>query len=331
VSVSAAVAALFLGALVALAPASAPPGRSIHVGGIPLELVGTRASLWVLTCDRRCSGEARTSVGRIVRIDARAGRVLASVPISRPHALAVGSGGVYALDFWRDTVLRLDPQTLRTTARLRLVLPFEVVPGDDAFLPFDVAVGPSGVWVSTARGALAHVDLRLGRVLEMVRLPGKATGEIAVGAGAVWVAASLFGVYRVDPSAHRVVARVRIGPSTNRLAVDTPVVGERKVFAVGAWTRNGVLTGRRGLARIDPRRTRLEAVTALPSGPLAVAYGKGSLWVARVGGSSVERIAPASGTVIERFRTDDAAVITVASRRVWIATRDGTIHRIAAP
>jgi hypothetical protein len=133
VPVPAALAALFVGALVALAPTSARPAvsdeRPMHLGATPLELVGTRDSLWLLTCDRRCSGEARTSAGRIVRIDSREGRVLASAPISRPQALAVGSGGVYAVDFWRDTVIRLDPETLRTTARLRLVLPFEVVPG----------------------------------------------------------------------------------------------------------------------------------------------------------------------------------------------------------
>lgn len=326
---------LVLAAVAGLAPASAPHAQpeqsSIGLDGTPLALVGTRDSLWVLTCDRRCSGEARRSVGRIIRIDPREGRVLASVPIGRPHALAVGSRGVYAADFWRDTVLRLDPRTLRTTGRLRLVLPFEVAPGEDAFLPFDIAVGQNGVWVSTARGALARVDLRVSRVLGMVRLPGKATGEIAVGAGAVWVAESLLGVYRVDPATNRVVARIRIGQLTERFAVDRPVVGGGRVLALGSWTRNDVLTGRRGLARIDPRRNRLEAVTSLPSGPLAVAFGKGSLWVARVGGSWVERIDPATGKVIGRFRSDGAVAIAVAGGHVWTATRDGTIRRIAAP
>lgn len=323
---------LALAALVVLTPASArqtaPDGRSIRLGGTPLELVGTRDSLWVLTCERRCSGEARRSVGRIVRIDAREGRVVASVAISRPHALAVGASGVYALDFWRDTVRRLDPVTLRTTAMLTLVLPFEIAPGDDAFLPFDVAVGENAVWVATARGALARLDLRLSRVLAMVSLPGKATGEIAVGGGGVWVAESLLGVYRIDPMTNRVVARIRIGPPAGRFAVDKPVLAVARVFAVGSWTRGDVLTGERGLARIDPQRNRVESTTPLPSGPLAIASGQGSLWVARAGGSLVERIDAATGKITGRFRAAAGVALAIAGDHVWTATEDGTIRQI---
>jgi streptogramin lyase len=325
---------LVLAALVVLTPAAARPaaaeGISIRLAGQPLELVGTPDSLWVLTCVRRCSGEARRSTGRIVRIDPRDGRVLASVPLSRPHAIAVGSSGVYALDFWRDTVLRLDPQTLRTTASLRLVLPYEIAPGDEAFLPFDIAVGRNAVWVSTARGALARVDLRVRRVAAMLRLHVKG-GEIAVGDGAVWLAQGLAGVYRVDPRTNRVSARIRIGPATGRFAVDRPLMGGGKVLAIGSWTQGDALTGRRGLARIDPSRNRLEAVTPLASGPLAVAFGKGSLWSARVGGSSVERIEARAGKVVGRFRADDVSALAVAGGHVWTATRDGTIRRLAAP
>jgi streptogramin lyase len=306
---------LVLAALVVLSPAAARPEAaeelSIRLAGQPLELVGTPDALWVLTCVRRCSGEARRSTGRIVRIDPRDGRVLASVPLSRPHAIAVGSSGVYALDFWRDTVHRLDPQTLRTTASLRLVLPYEIAPGDDAFLPFDIAVGRNAVWVSTARGALARVDLGVSRVAAMLRLPVKG-GEIAVGDGAVWLAQGLRGVYRVDPRTNRVSARIRIGPATGRLAVDRPLMGGGNVLA------------------IDPNRNRPEAVTPLASGPLAVAFGKGSLWSARVGGSSVERIEAGTGKVIGRFSTDDVSALAVAGGHVWTATR-GTIRRLAAP
>jgi len=76
--------------------------------------------------------------------------------------------------------------TLQTTATLQLVLPFEIVPGDDAFLPFDVAVGENAVWVSTARGALARLDLRVRRLNAMIRLRSRQpassrSGEVASG------------------------------------------------------------------------------------------------------------------------------------------------------
>ena len=289
-----------LAALVILAPASARPAApergSIRVGGTPLELVGTPDSIWVLTCDRRCSGEARRSVGRIVHIDARSARVVASAPISRPHALAVGPSGIYPLDFWKGTVRRLDPDTLRATATLRLVLPFEVVAGDDAFLPFDVAVGKNAVWVSTARGALARTDLGVSRIQAMVRLPGEATGELAVGRSSVWVAESLLGVYRIDAATNRVLARIKIGPPRHRFTVDRPVVGDGSVLAVGSQTRNDVLTGEKGFARIDPRRNRLKSITPLPSGPWRSPSGR-----ARCGWrASVDRWSSASTQALAR-------------------------------
>lgn len=55
---------------------------------------------------------------------------------------------------------------------------------------------------------------------------------------------------------------------------------------------------KRGLVRIDARRNRVQSITPLPSGPLVIASGQGSLWVARLGGSSVER---ATGKVTGRF------------------------------
>lgn len=321
-----------LAALVVLAPASArstaPGVRPIVLDGTPLEMVGAGNSLWMLTCDRRCSGEARRSVGRIVRVDAQTGRVVASVRVSRPHGLAVSANAVYTLDFWRDEVRRLHSRTLRTTATLKLVLPFEVVPGDNAFLPFDVAVGDDAVWVATARGALARLDLRVRRLDAMIRLPQKATGELAFGEGGVWVAESLLGLYRIDPRTNRVVARIRIGPPAGRFAVDRPIVGDGRVLAIGSWTRNGVLTGKRGLARIDWSRNRPESLTPLPSGALTAAFGNGSLWVARVGGSSVERIDAATGTVVGRLAVDDVWMLAVAGGRVWAATRSGTVLQI---
>jgi hypothetical protein len=92
----------------------------------------------------------------------------------RPGAIAVGRDAGYATDFWRGDVRRLDPSTLRVTAKVHLKLPFVIVTSmirDDAFLPEAVAVGGGSVWVASDRGALARADLRLRRVSAMLRLP----------------------------------------------------------------------------------------------------------------------------------------------------------------
>lgn len=264
-----------------------------------------------------------------MRIDPRRGRVIASVPLSRPGPVAVGPSGVYATDSWRGTLRRLDPEALRTSANLRLVLPFQVAPGDKAFLPFDVAIGKDAVWVSTRRGALARVDLHASRVLRVVRLPGATTGAIAVDKWGVWVAENALGVYRVDPKTNRVVARIRIGQPTKRLAVDLPLAGANGVVAVGSWSKNGVLTGERGFARIDPRRSQAQAVVRLPPGALAVAIGQGTLWVARVGGAQIAKVDSRTGKIVGRFRTRDVVALAVWKGRVWAAARDGTVREIS--
>jgi hypothetical protein len=92
-----------------------------------------------------------------------------------------------------------------------------------------------------------------------------------------------------------------------------------------------MLTGKRGLARIDPRRNRLKSIPPLPSGALAVTFGKGALWVARVPGSSVQRIDASTGKVSGRFPANDVSTLAVAGGHFWTASRSGTIRQLAAP
>jgi hypothetical protein len=316
--------------LVGLGSTLAAQGRSeataIRLGGSPLALVSARGSLWVLTCDRRCSGEGRRSVGRVVRIDPRLGRVLASAPIARPGAIAVGAQGVYATDFYRHAVRRLDPTTLRQTASLKLVLPFKIASRYAAFLPNDVVVGAGSVWVSTEWCAVARVDERLHRAVAHVRLPCDAYQTMAFGADALWISESLAGVYRVDPASGRISARIQLGPRTGRLVASRFLFARGSVLVVGVWTRGGALTGGNGLARLNPQSNRVERVTPLPSGQLTAAFGKRALWIARVGGSSVERIDPRTGRVLGRRRASVGTALAVAGGRLWTADRDGSIR-----
>lgn len=318
--------ALVAGSSGAGAAAGAP---ALRLPGTPLALVGRADSLWALTCERRCSGEARTSAGWIVRIDTRRRRVAASIRLERPHALAVGVGGLYALDFWRGTVRRFDPARLQPSASVKLVLPFELVPGDDAFLPFDVEADSDDVWVSTVRGALARLDPRLGRVRAMLRLPGHTSGDMLATDDAVWVEESLLGVYRIDQATNRVVARIRIGPPGRRFVAGRLLLGGGNLLGVGSWTRGGVLTEENGLVRIDPDRNRVEGITPLPSGPLAAAFGRGSLWVGRAGGSSLERIEPRTGEVVAAMPGRVGSLLAVTDAGVWTAARNGELRRIA--
>jgi streptogramin lyase len=326
------IAALALACAVAVAPAagggSSP--KLIRVGGSPLELLSAHGSLWVLTCDRHCSGEGRRSAGRIVRIDPQRGRILASSSIDRPGAIAVAADGVFATDFYRHEIRRLDPATLQETTRLKLVLPPGAASRSSyaAFLPNDVTAGAGAVWVSTEWCMLARVDEQLNQAVAGIRLPCDAYQTMAFGAGALWISESLAGLYRIDSGSNSVTARIQIGPKTARLVVTRLLFGRGRVLALGAWTKGGSLTGSNGLARIDPTRNRVVAVTPLSPGPLLAAFGAGSLWVARVNGSTLERIDPSNGRILGRFHAKVGTALAIAGGHLWTADRNGTLRRL---
>lgn len=294
----------------------------VRVGGTPYALISGQGSLWVLTCDRGCSGEARHAVGRVVRIDPRTARVVASALLPRPHAIAVGARGVYALDFWRDRVRLIDPRSLRVVRSLKLKLPFRFSARDNAFVPFAVAVGGGAVWVATDRGALARADLGLTHVDATVRLPFDAFGGMAAGPNAVWLGESLAGIYRVDRRTNRVTARIRIG----RFDATDPILCGGNVLVLGVWTKDGALTRRFSLARV--LRDRAEIIAALPPEPYAFTCSVGSLWVGQSAGSTLMRIDPRTGTVLGRRHARIGMALAFAGGHLWTAFADGTVRQL---
>ena len=309
--------------------AGASPRR---LGGVPLQLLSTHGLLWLLTCDRDCSGEAKRSVGRVIEIDPRTGKVTATARLEHPGAIAVAPEGIYVTDFERGSVRRLDPKTLRLTATLHLKLPFSIVTStyrSNAFLPEAVVVGEGSVWVATDRGALARADPRLRHLTGMLRLPPEAFQTVTTAPGAVWLSESMLGLYRVDTRTNRVAARIPIGPAHGRLDVGQLIPAGKRLLAMGEWTSGGTLTGRNGLARINTGHNRVQGITKLPAGQLVAAYGASSLWIGRSEGSLLERIDPASGRIVQRLRARVGVQLAVADGQVWTITRDGSLHQLA--
>jgi streptogramin lyase len=223
-------------AITAAPSSGGPVARSLRLGGVPLQLLSARGKVWVLICDRGCSGQAKRSVGRIVAIDPRSGQAIVSAKLDRPAALAVGANGVYATDFWRDTVRRLDPRTLHPLASLHLTLPFFITTSTIQLIPAAAQLLVLGEWTSsgtaTNRNGLARLDSASNRVLPVTALPsGQLTS--AYGAGSLWVA--------------HVNSRTleQIDPRTGRLRRRLPLrVGVAIAFADGKlWTifRDGTL------------------------------------------------------------------------------------------
>jgi hypothetical protein len=241
--------------------------------------------------------------GGTVRVDPRSNRVVGAAPAEPTIQIqAAGPDGLWS---WRCAtefggpcrLLRLDPRTLKVTARISLpaVPTAVVVRAGSAWV-----LGESGPWVW-------RVEVASGRTAR-VRLPGAQPlaskfggGWITLGAGAVWVASDWVetptalgsrvgpGLVRIDPATMRVAAVVPLGnlDSTAGLAVGTG----------GVWVQ-GRQPQRPSAAtiavdRVDPATARLVGTFDTQStaeGLLAAGFG--SVWLAQPVTGDLLRIDP---------------------------------------
>jgi hypothetical protein len=158
---------------------------------------------------------------RLLRVDPRSRRVVATLALVGVGTPAVTASGVWANCCWSGIntrhptgwLVRVDPASNQVVVRVRL-------PG----LPTAVGAGPSGVWVTGAGGPIWRVDPASTRVVATIRVPGGlgglpgrqgragAVGEVLVGREAVLVSNPARGeVLHVDPAHNRLVARALAG------------------------------------------------------------------------------------------------------------------------
>jgi YVTN family beta-propeller protein len=134
------------------------------------EMAVGAGSLWVL-------GDALDR--RLWRLDARTGRVRATIPLGfPPTAVAVAAGKVWITDGLNDRVVPLD------IGGDRLLAPIRVGRGAS-----DIAAGSGAVWIAnTLDGTLSRLDPGTRKVVATIDVGGAPRG-VAADAGAVWVTA----------------------------------------------------------------------------------------------------------------------------------------------
>jgi hypothetical protein len=253
------------------------------------ELVLGAGALWVGAGDRT------------VRVDARTGRVAGSV---RAQVQAAASDGLWSCTQRSEDgpgrLVRVDPQTLAVTARIRL-----------SRCPAALAAEPGAVWalddsgrqllrVQAASGRLTRIGLP---VAAFNLLPGEAGpgAQLAVGQGALWVVSDQIetptrlgarvgrGVVRIDPRTARVTA---VTPLDNL----EPAWMALAVGAGGVWVGGAQHAGRVPsllVDRVDPRSGRLVgAFTLARTTEGLLVAGHGSLWLATFGDAELLRLDP---------------------------------------
>jgi streptogramin lyase len=291
-----------------------PPGRVaavIHVGGQPNVVRADTDAVWVQR-DRE-----------VVRMDPRSNRVVARLPMGPPGSDlgAVSGGSLWLTQVAQGTVTRMDPATGRTVATIR-------VPGAEAPMGIDVAVGPGAVWVAYDLGTLggtilARVDPATNTVAATVKL---ADSEVALAVSEQAVLVLTRGVatsglaYQIDAATSRVLARIQACRGGNDVA-----------YGTGAFW---IACDEGQLLRVDPVARRVAATVALggAAGSAGNVAAAGSVvWVTNLG-DTLFRVDPQTNTIVGSVAVTSPSAanvtdLTVGAGAVWVTTSGGTLVR----
>jgi streptogramin lyase len=145
---------------------------------------------------------------------------------------------------------------------------------------------------------------------------------MTAGGGAVWVSVpKLKAVIRIDPATNAVTATVRLGRRPcGFLAADA-----RNVWAAGGYADDCANV----VARIDPRTNKPAGAVKGLLGPIGLALGAGSLWVADLGFKQIDRVNPRTRRIVGRLRVGGIPIsLAVGFGSVWVRDDAGRVLRI---
>jgi DNA-binding beta-propeller fold protein YncE len=219
--------------------------------------------------------------GRLIRIDARTGRISARIsarPIYFGSVVAFGGGFVWTgNDDERNesgSVSKIDPASNRVVGNVL-----------GLGSPQSIAFGQGAVWVADHAGWLVKIDPTTLRIVARRRLDFGPHGVI-VTADAVYVAdAHGRRLLEADPETARVrrIVELSVGPIY-------PAIGAGSIWSSSAAVWDGTAEEDR-VVRIDPRTLRIVQTLRFGGAVPSLAFGFGSVWAA-VRSGSVVRTSP---------------------------------------
>jgi len=251
-------------------------------------------------------------------VPAEVRRPLKELPIAQkvtvpkgPGWLETGFGSVWLAKVLSREVLRIDPQSNRVIARIRV--------GSEPELGFGMGYG--AVWVPDIRDqTLTQIDpvtQKIQRVIP-VDLAPYAEGSIGVGEGGLWVMTNTGGtdsgtLTRLDPGTGAIVARIAVHPQSHGVTV-----------AFGSvWVTS---SAKHILSRIDPKSNTVVAEISTHARPLFVAAGEGSVWVLCQGDGSLLRVDPLQNIVTAEIPLGvpgEGGDLSIDGGYVWVSA-EGT-------
>lgn len=257
--------------------------------------------------------------------------------------VAVGGGSVWATNYHRSRVARIDParprQVVSSTRVPRAPLggialhektvwvvnadrdsvtqlstesgEVSGAPADVGDGPHDLAMGDRYLWVLNRDNSLSRIDPAVGRPLgSPIDLEGRAT-RMDAGRNSIWVIDFRSGsVIKIDQETGTTEAVIPVGGS----------LGDIEVAGRAVWVSD-YSTG--SIHRIDPDRNRVKATISVGDTPAGLDAMKGNLWVVDTRGAQVHRIDMRRNRLVESVDVGVGPLaIAVDSESAWIADAD---------
>lgn len=284
-------------------PPTLPPAAPVTPQAVipvtqPVAIASDGTTVWLFT-----------ATGTVERIDPTTNTVAASVQVPSAtnalQAMAGNASGLWITDWDANLLIRLDPQTLKTIARIPV--------GPQ---PKGILLAGNSVWIAnTDGGTVDRVDPATNRIAATVTVGPPGTS------GPNWFAQGFSSIW-VDVPDNGTVAR--IDPATASLQASIPAIGASDPCGGLAVTSDAIWVAgcdTPTLARIDPATNKLVATVDVGGYNHAFAVIGDRPWISPEGGPIV-RIDPATNKV-DRVITPGAGFhgggdITVADGSVWI-------------
>lgn len=315
--VLAAIGALLVTQRSAAGPQNPSAGSPTHLGSANVSAAGGyvlaaqawKQHVWVKTCVAVCgAADTGRDSKRLIELDARSGAVVRRLPtMADLVAFTIAGRSIWGAHPDNGTVVRINSVSGRVTATVRLQLPKPIARNNRKFLPDTLSYAGGYVWVSTARGWLAQIDARSGRLLRMLPTPSEDNNS-TTDQHSLWVAEDLDGIGRLAPGAKRLRIHT-IMDAGLPLDVSNVLAGGRVVWALASPEAAGTSTATTVLS-IDARTGRVVHRLTVPTDASGAAVAGGALYLANLSRGRIYRIS--SEGSLQTFST--------TRRRGWLAT-----------
>jgi DNA-binding beta-propeller fold protein YncE len=303
----------------AATPVARAPSAQVSAGAAPFGIAAGAGGIWV----------PNTGDGTLARIDPSTDAVVATIDLGASSSDAADPAGLFpsvavaasdsavwasrlvqAGDTIAAALLEIDPAG--NSVRREIAL--------DA-RPSALALDGDTLWVACrADDVLLRVDSLTGQVVATIAVD--APEHLTVGDGAIWVAGSGTSMLqRVDPGSNTVVATVELDGVVRGLAAEGGAVWVT-TLPVGSF--NG------GVTRVSVATNAVLASFPLTA-PGAVAAQDGQVWVVQSSVSTISRIDPNSGVMLDRVRAAcSSGTLVLAGGVAWASDLcNGVVLRLS--